>query len=147
MRQCRSVSIGICGSELACLVLESIVILIIKLCDFGLQWVVSVRALHQSDQALNDKLRVQSGYPSVFNGLSADLTGILLYIGVENLGLKEYLRCLKGVVVAEVNVNNKLATLIRGVLGSKNSCVPVGQAVTDECNADTFYCLRHVQVI
>ena len=124
-------SISVCLGELACLRLEAIVILGVELSDFCLKGVVNVRALHQGDQALNNKLGVEGGHPSVFNGLCADFAGVLLHVGVENLGLKENLRCFEGVVIAEVNVNNEFAALIRSILGSIDCCVPVGQAVAN----------------
>ena len=140
-------SLGIGSGELTGLGSEGLVVAGELLGDGGLEGVVSVGALEQGDQRLDHELGVERRDPGVLDGLGADLARVLLYIRVIDLGLEEHLRRLEGVVVAEVNVNNELAALIRGVLGSKNSCVPVGQVVTYECNANTFYCLRHVQVI
>jgi hypothetical protein len=82
-------SIG--SSEFPSLGSEGLVVLEHKLSDLGFQWVLSVGVLHQSDERFDDKLSVESWNPVVFNGLSADLTSVLLDVGVEDLGLEQHL--------------------------------------------------------
>lgn len=140
----QSLSIGVC--EFSGLGREALVIFLEQFRDLRLQWVVCVRVLQQGHQGLNDELGIQGGHPRVLNGLSADLTGVLLDVGVEDLGLEEDLGSLEGIVVAEVDVHDELPTLVGGVRGPDNSRVPLGKSVTDEGDGDTLDGLVHVQV-
>ncbi len=92
---------------------------------------ISVRVLQESHQRLNDELGIQCGHPRVLNSLSADLTGVLLDVGVENLGLEKDLGSLEWVVVTEVDVHDELPTLVGGIRWPNNSSVPLGKSITD----------------
>ncbi len=107
---------------------------------------ISVRVLQESHQRLNDELGIQGGHPRVLNSLSADLTGVLLDVGVENLGLEKDLGSLEWVVVTEVYVHDELPTLVWGIRWPNNSDVPLGKSITDEGDGDTLDGLVYVQV-
>ena len=107
---------------------------------------ISVRVLQESHQRLNDELGIQGGHPRVLNSLSADLTGVLFDVGVEDLGLEKDLWSLEGVVVAKVDVHDELPALVGGVRGPNNSDAPLGKSITDEGDGDTLDGLVHVQV-
>ena len=107
---------------------------------------VSVRVLQESHERLNHELSIQGRYPSIFDGLSTDLTGVLLDVRVEYLRLEEHFGSLKGVVVAEIDHHDELSTIVGGFLGSHNSRAPLSQGVTDEGDRDTFNWLVHVQI-
>lgn len=140
----QSLSIGVCKFSSLCR--KALVIFLEQFCDLSLKWVVSVRVLQQGHQRLNDKLGIQSGDPRILNGLSADLTGVLLDVGMEDLGLEENLRSLKRVIVAEVYVHYKLSTLVGSVRGANYSRVPLGKSITYKGDRDTLDGLVHVQV-
>ncbi len=84
-------SLGICLCEFFCLGWEGLIIFGEQVSDLGFKWVVSVGVSQQGHDTLDDKLGVQSGDPVVLDGLGADLTGVLLYVRVEDLGLEQNL--------------------------------------------------------
>ena len=118
-------------SELACLGREGLVVAGEFLGDGGLKGVVSIGALQERDQRFDDELGIEGWHPGVLDGLSTDLTCVLLHIGVIDLGLEEHLWSLEGVVVAEVDVDDEHAALVGGVLRPQDLCIPVGQVVPD----------------
>lgn len=79
---------SVSGSEFSGLVAEALVVLLEELGDFSLERMIRIRVLQQSQQALNDELSIKGGYPVVFDGLSTDLTCVLLNVRVEDLGLE-----------------------------------------------------------
>ena len=107
---------------------------------------ICIWVLHQSDQAFNHILRIQSGHPVILDGLSADLSSVLLDVRVKDLRLEVYLWCLEGVVVREIDVDNEVASLIWRVLWPNDSCVPVGQVISYQSDANTLDRLVVVQV-
>ena len=70
---------------------EACVVLAELLGDLGLKRVISVDVLQEGEETLEHEFGVESGYPVVLDGLSADLACLLLDVGVVDLGLEENL--------------------------------------------------------
>ena len=107
---------------------------------------ISIGVLEEGNEGLDNKLSIQGWYPSVLNSLCANLTSVLLDIGVEDLGLEVHFRGFEGVIVAEIDVHNELAAFVGSILWTNNSCIPVGESVTNKGNRDTFNRLVVIQV-
>jgi hypothetical protein len=108
--------------------------------------VISIRILEKGHERLDYELGIQGWYPSVLNSLCANFTSVLLNVRVEDLGLEVNFRSFEGVIVAEVDVHNKLATLIGSVLRANNGRVPVSEGVTNKGDRDAFNWLVVIQV-
>jgi len=120
---------------------------LILLCNSSFERGLKVRAFHKCDEALNDKLGVESWDPDVLNSGGADLTSILLHIRVIYLSLKKNLRSLKGVRVAEVNIDDEFSAFVRGILRPNDCHVPVDHAVLYESYGDSLNDLGNIEII
>ena len=82
------------------------------LCDLHLEWVVSVWSFEERNQGFDEVLGVLRGHPIVLDGLSANLPGVLLDVGVVDLGQELDLGAFERVLVSEVHVYVEVAALI-----------------------------------
>ena len=122
----RQIILSLCVglSEFLRLQAESFVVLREQISNFSFKRVICIWVLQQSDNTLNDELGVECWYPVVFDCLCTNLTGVLLYVWVVDLGLEQYLsknqtKCrrsyfwaLEWVVVLKVHIHYEFASFI-----------------------------------
>jgi hypothetical protein len=98
----------------------------------GVQSVVCVGRLDNGKNRLDDKVSAESGNPCCVNCLSADLTSLVIDVGVIDFGDELDLWRFEGIVVVEVEVHNKLATDEGSLFGAVDNQVPVEKVVVHD---------------
>ena len=98
---------------------------------------LSVGIRDQLHQHFDDEVGVEGGHPAILNSLRANLARLRLDIGVVNLGHELHVRALEGVVVAEVDVDDEGAALVRRARRPLYLHIPVHNTVLHQVDGDS----------